>query len=338
MWHKRLGHPALSVVNQILDSCNIARTQKIRLNFYNSCQLAKIHKLPFSLSPSIAVKPFELIHIDLQGPSPVCSIFGALYFLLFIDDRTRFTWFYLLKTKDKECPTFLKFQALIENQFNTEIKVVQSNQGGEFQSLFIMFSNLGIVHRLSCLYTSQQNGRVEQKNRHVVEMGLSLFAHSGMPLSYWPYAFQTATYLINCLLTLMLHHQSPYFALYHKLPTYTHLKVFGSSYFPYMRPYNTHKLLYRSLECVFLGYSSHHKGFWFLYTIFQAWRFIAPLLVFTSAKQSISLIFLPGLLCWMPSHVPLLCPPTQISLFMMVWLLKMVQIITILLVPFSIVP
>ena len=65
MWHKRLGHPALSVVNQILDSCNIARTQKIRLNFYNSCQLAKIHKLPFSLSPSIAVKPFELIHIDL---------------------------------------------------------------------------------------------------------------------------------------------------------------------------------------------------------------------------------------------------------------------------------
>ncbi|RVX21744.1 Retrovirus-related Pol polyprotein from transposon RE1 [Vitis vinifera] len=59
----------------------------------------------------------------------------------------------------------------------------------------------------------------------------------------------------------------------------------------------------------------------------QAWRFIAPLLVFTSAKQNISLISLPGLLCWMPSHVPLLCPPTQISLFMMVWLLKMVRII-----------
>ena len=61
-------------------------------------------------------------------------------------------------------------------------------------------------------------------------------------------------------------------------------------------------------------------------------------IVFSSAKQSISLISLPELLCWMPSHVPLLCPPTQISLLMMVWLLKMVWIIEVLLVSFSIIP
>ena len=52
-----------------------------------------------------------------------------------------------------------------------------------------------------------------------------------MLLSYWPYAFQTATYLINHLPILVLHHQSPYFALYHKLLAYTHLKVFGSFVF-----------------------------------------------------------------------------------------------------------
>ena len=91
-------------------------------------------------------------------------------------------------------------------------------------------------------------------------MGLSFLARF-MPLSYWPYAFQTATYLINRLSTPVLHHQSSYFALYHKLPAYTHLKVFGSSCFPYLHPYNTHKLQYRSLECAFLGYSSHHKGY-----------------------------------------------------------------------------
>ena len=261
LWHKRLGHPALSVVNQILDSCNITQTQKIRLNFCNSCQLAKSHRLPFSLSPSIAVKPFELIHTDLWGPSPVRSISGAHNFLLFIDDHTHFTWFYLFKTKDEAYPTFLKFQALIENQVNTKIKAIQSDWGGEFRSFSILFSNMGIVHRLSCPYTSQQNGRVERKNRHVVEMGLSLLAHSGMPLSYWPYAFQTATYLINHLPIPVLHHQSPYFTLYHKLLAYTHLKVFGSSCFPYLHPYNTHKLQYRSLECAFLGYSSHHKGY-----------------------------------------------------------------------------
>ena len=132
LWHKKLGHPALFVVNQILDSCNITRTQKIRLNVCNSCQLTKSHRLPFSLSPSIVVKPFELIHTDLWGPSPVRSISDARYFLLFIDDHTHFTWFYLLKTIDEAYPTFLKFQALIENQFNRKIKVVQSDWGDEF--------------------------------------------------------------------------------------------------------------------------------------------------------------------------------------------------------------
>ena len=155
MWHKKLGRPALSIVNQILDSCNIARTQKIRLYFCNSCQLAKSHRLSFSLSPSIAVKLFELIHTNLWGPSLVRFISGARYFLLFIDDHTRFTWFYLLKTKCETYPTFLKFQALIENQFNTKIKVFQSDWGGEFRYFSILFSNLGIVHRLSCSYTSQ---------------------------------------------------------------------------------------------------------------------------------------------------------------------------------------
>ena len=82
-----------------------------------------------------------------------------------------------------------------------------------------------------------------------------------MLLSYWLYAFQTTTYLNNCLPTLVLHHQSPYFTLYHKLPAYTHLKAFGCFCFPYLRPYNTHKLQYRSLECAFLHYNSHHKGY-----------------------------------------------------------------------------
>ena len=171
----------LSIVNQILGSCNISQTQKIRLNFCNSCQWAKSHKLHFSMSSSITVKPFDLIHTDLWGHSLVRSIFGARHFFLCIDDHTHFTWFYLLKTKDETYPTFLKFQALIGNQFNTKIKVVQFDWGSEFQSLSILFSNIGIVYRLSCPYTSQQNGWVEQKNCHVVEMGLSFLAHSGLP-------------------------------------------------------------------------------------------------------------------------------------------------------------
>jgi hypothetical protein len=58
-----------------------------------------------------------------------------------------------------------------------------------------------------------------------------------------------------------LNHQSPYVKLLHKNPDYTLLKVFSCACFPLLRPYNNHKLLYRSQKCIFLGYCSNYKGY-----------------------------------------------------------------------------
>lgn len=88
-----------------------------------------------------------------------------------------------------------------------------------------------------------------------------MLAHSILLLSLWSYAFQTATYLINRLPTLVLHSKSPYQVLYDKLPDYSLLRCFGCACFPFLRPYNSHKLMFRSTECLFLGYSTNHKGY-----------------------------------------------------------------------------
>ena len=100
---------------------------KISKSFYfcSSCQLAKRHRLHFVLLESKAMKPFDLVHFDLWGPSSIPSVIGICYFLLFIDDGSHFTWFYLLKNKDAVFSYFLKFKNLIENQFNTTIKALQ---------------------------------------------------------------------------------------------------------------------------------------------------------------------------------------------------------------------
>ena len=95
---------------------------------------------------------------------------------------------------------------------------------------------------------------------HVVEIGLAMLAHSSVPLSYWPFASQFATFLINRLPTPVLHFKSPFEVLYNQIPNYHSIKVFGSAYFPCTRSYNAHKLQSRSIECVLLGNSPRHKA------------------------------------------------------------------------------
>lgn len=82
-----------------------------------------------------------------------------------------------------------------------------------------------------------------------------------MPIDYWDHSFNTFVYLINRLLTKGLStFTSSFFSLYNMQPNYLLLRVFGSSYFPLLRPYNQHKLQFGSSQCVHLGISPTHKG------------------------------------------------------------------------------
>lgn len=88
-----------------------------------------------------------------------------------------------------------------------------------------------------------------------------MLAQAKLPLIFWWNAFHTAAYLINRLPTPVLKNQSHYFKIFQQQPYYNMLRVFGCSCFPYLRPYNKHKLEFRIGRCIFIGYSSHHKGY-----------------------------------------------------------------------------
>jgi hypothetical protein len=161
-----------------------------------------------------------------------------------------------------ECfANFVKFKLLVENQFTSNIKQLQSDGGGEYNSTqFQSFlTKHGIIHRKSCPHTSQQNGLAERKLRHILETGLTLLAHSHLSNRYWPDAFLTAVYIINRLPTPILQNTSPFFKLYNREPDYKRLRVFGCLCYPFLRPYGLHKLEYRSKPCIFLGYI--HAGY-----------------------------------------------------------------------------
>uniref|UniRef100_A0A803NU16 Retroviral polymerase SH3-like domain-containing protein n=1 Tax=Cannabis sativa TaxID=3483 RepID=A0A803NU16_CANSA len=76
---------------------------------------------------------------------------------------------------------------------------------------------------------------------------------------------ESPAYLINRLPTFILQNVSPFEKLYKQKPDYNHLKVFGCSCFPFLTPYNTHKVAFRSSKCLFLGYNNTQKGYWCLH-------------------------------------------------------------------------
>jgi hypothetical protein len=92
-------------------------------------------------------------------------------------------------------------------------------------------------------------------------MGLALLAHAHVPIKFWDDAFLIATYLINRMPTHVIDNASPLERLLHTPPNYSMLRVFGCACWPHLRAYNKTKLSFRSKECVFLGYSSLHKGY-----------------------------------------------------------------------------
>jgi histone deacetylase 1/2 len=82
-----------------------------------------------------------------------------------------------------------------------------------------------------------------------------------MPLKFWDEAFSAATFLINRIPSKVINFGTPFEHLFHTKPNYSSLRIFGFACWPNLRPYNNHKLGFRSKECAFLGYNSMHKGF-----------------------------------------------------------------------------
>ena len=168
-----------------------------------------------------------------------------------------------MKLKSDSVACFLHFKKMMENLLSTKIKYFQSDGALELTKGAFKFvlDDYGIIPRISCPHTQQQNGIAKCKHHHNTKLGLSLMFHSSIPKPYWLEAFSTTAYLINRLPTLVLNSTSPYEVLFNTRPDYSHLRTFGCACYPYLGPYKHDKLSPKSIFCVFLGYSTHSKGY-----------------------------------------------------------------------------
>ncbi|KAL3523634.1 hypothetical protein ACH5RR_016468 [Cinchona calisaya] len=266
-WHKRLGHPNSNVLHVLLNSGLLGNKESPSLHVVqfdcNSCKLGKSKTLPFPTHTPNVVQSFDLIHSDVWGMAPVTSHANYKYFVTFIDDYSRFTWIYFLHSKDEVFSVFKLFYAHIQNQFSAQIKILRSDNGGEYMSNSFQefLQTNGIISQRSCPSTPQQNGVAERKNRHLLDVVRTLLLESFVPSRFWCEALSTAVHLINRLPSSSLNHVSPFTRLFGRTPNYSNLRTFGCVCFVHLPAHERTKLTPQSVQCAFLGYSVYQKGF-----------------------------------------------------------------------------
>jgi len=155
------------------------------------------------------------------------------------------------------------FITYIEVQHNSRVQIVRSDNGQEFgdDHAISYYNNKDIIHQTSCVDTPQQNGVVERKHKHLLEIARALMFQAKLPYKFWGDCIMTAAYLINRLPSSTLQFKTPYELLFRKAPNYELLKVFGCLVFMSTLKQARSKFDPRAQPCVFLGYPAAKKAY-----------------------------------------------------------------------------
>jgi transposase InsO family protein len=264
LWHRRLAHINNKALPYICKAITgLPELKGDHKGVCNGCAQGKNIKNPFPKRNNKTEGVLELIHSDVCGPMPSSSISGYVYYVSFIDDYSRKTWIYFLKTKDEVFNKFKEFKALIENLSEKKIKILRSDNGEEYTSKeFVNFGkDVGIKRELTTPYNPQQNGVAEWKNITILEVVKTMIHDQDLPMCLWAKAAMAAIYVRNQVSHSALGLKTPEEMFTGKKPEVSHLKIFGYPVFIHIPKEKRNKLDPLGKKGIFVGYCEVSKVF-----------------------------------------------------------------------------
>ncbi|GJW31080.1 retrotransposon protein, putative, ty1-copia subclass [Tanacetum coccineum] len=201
--HCRLAHISKKHIEKLQQEGLLKSTDDESFDQCVSCLSGKMTRKSFPHRPERVTDLLGIIHTDVCGPLRHVSRQGASYFITFTDDYSRYGYVYLLKHKHEVFETFKVFKNEVENQLGKTIKALRSDRGGEYisQEFKDYLKACGIVQQLTPPYTPQHNGVSERRNRTLLDMVRSMMNLTTLPLSFWDYALESATRILNMVPT-----------------------------------------------------------------------------------------------------------------------------------------
>ncbi|KAJ9553357.1 hypothetical protein OSB04_017402 [Centaurea solstitialis] len=266
LWHRRMCHMNFKNMNLLVKN-NLVRGLPAKEfscdDHCVACLKGKQHKNSHkSKEVNTISSPLQLLHMDLFGPTNVMSIGKKSYCLVIVDDYSRFTWVYFLRTKDETSGLIKPFVTRVENKTNLRVKLIRSDNGTEFKNadLNSFCEEKGIERQYSAPRTPQQNGVAERRNRTLIEAARTMLADSKLPITFWAEAINTACYVQNRVLIVKSKGKTPYELFEKKKPYIGFLQPFGCPCTILDTKTHLGKFESKSDDGFFVGYSSQSKA------------------------------------------------------------------------------
>ena len=256
LWHNRLGHPGIRVMQEVHKNVTgVPATKPNKFYRCGTCLHSKFRRNPIGKSkkkrakkpdtappdpappPEPKLKPGQRFYCDfgfIRGSDwaqkdettgkLVTSIDGMRSYFLMIDEATRYVWAF--PTASKVPP--IELARGVMRQFTTKYagSTVRCDRGGELGrsgAFAKMVQEEGYILQTTGSYSSAQNGMDEKPNQDLVQIVRSLLHGAGLGSEYWSYALRHEVYLKNRLPHTALRFKTPYEKMNNKKPDLAHL-------------------------------------------------------------------------------------------------------------------
>ncbi|CAI7830046.1 unnamed protein product [Closterium sp. NIES-54] len=276
LWHHRLGHPSLlhlqSMASRVLDSGLPRSLPPLPPGPGPTCvpcvegrQRAAPHSSQFP--PTEA--PLQMLHMDVWGPARVRGQGHERYFLLVVDDYSRYTTVFPLRSKGDVTEVLIDWiraaRLQLRRSFGSDFPVLRlhTDRGGEFSSglLRAYCCARGIRQTFTLTDSPQQNGIAERRIGMVMDVARTSMMHAAAPHFLWPFAVRYAAHQINLQPRVSMPETSPTLLWTGKVGDASVFRVWGSRAF--VRDLSADKLSPRAIPCVFLGFPPDAPGWQF---------------------------------------------------------------------------
>ncbi|CAI7886976.1 unnamed protein product [Closterium sp. NIES-54] len=224
LWHHRLGHPSLPRLRGMHSRLLVSGLPRSLPPLSPSpappclpCIEGRQRAAPHTSSFSPTTAPLQTLHMDVWGPARASGQGRERYFLLVVDDYTRYTTVFPLRSKgevvDVLIPWIRPVRLQLRERFGQDLLFLclHSDRGGEFSSnlLWDFCRGEGIFQSFTLSDSPQQNWIVERRIGLVMEVARTSMIHAAAPHFLWPFAVRYAAHQLNLWPRVSLPETSP---------------------------------------------------------------------------------------------------------------------------------